>query len=86
MSGIRSSVRSPSIGDMTLLTVTEVSRKQEFLHIRRRAIGGKEEIRFSQVRPPVDLVNQRFEMDGKVSAVVPAAGAGCRPRLSKDGV
>src|SRR5262245_47689098 len=42
------------IGDMTLLTVTEVSWKEEFLHVRCRAIGGKEEIRFSQVRPPVD--------------------------------
>src|SRR4029453_16559308 len=52
-----------SIGDMTLLTVTEVSWKQEFLHIRCRAIGGKEEIRFSQVRPPVDLVNQRLKVD-----------------------
>lgn len=54
---------SCSSGDMTLLTVAEVSREEQILHIRRRAIGGKEEIRFSQVRPPVDLVNQHFEVD-----------------------
>src|SRR6266705_3174917 len=52
-----------SIGNMTRLTVTEVTWKQKFLHIRCRAIGGKEEIRFGQVRPPVDLVNQHFKID-----------------------
>src|SRR4029450_11346942 len=52
-----------SIGDVALLTVTEVSWKQEFLHIRCGAIGGKEEIRFSQVRPPVDFVDQHFKVD-----------------------
>ena len=54
---------SCSIGDVTLLTVTEVSWKQEFLYIRCRAIGGKEEIRFCQVRPPVDFVNQHLKID-----------------------
>src|SRR5262244_2748451 len=49
--------------DVTLLTVAEVTRKEEFLHIRCRAIGGKEEVRFGQVRPSVDLVNQHFEVD-----------------------
>src|SRR6266536_2765092 len=49
--------------DVTLLTVAEVSWKQELLHIRRVSIGGKEEIRFSQVRPPVDLVNQYLKVD-----------------------
>src|SRR6516162_743861 len=51
--------------DVTLLTVAEVTRKEEILHIRCRAIGGKEEVRFGQVRPPVDLVNQHLEVDGE---------------------
>src|SRR6266702_8103975 len=52
-----------SHGDVTLLTVAQVARKEELLHIRCRAIGGKEELRFSQVRPPVDLVNQHLKVD-----------------------
>src|SRR5262249_33840269 len=54
---------SCSIRDMTLLTVAEVPRKEEILHIRCRAIGSEEEIRFGQVRSPVDLVNQHLKVD-----------------------
>src|SRR6185295_405692 len=49
--------------DVTLLKVAEVARKEELLHIRCRAIGGKEEVRFGQVRPPVDLMDQHLEVD-----------------------
>src|SRR5712691_8170760 len=54
---------SCSIGDMTLLTGAEVSREEQILHISRRAIGGKEEVRLGQVRSSVDLVNQHFKVD-----------------------
>ena len=63
----------------------EVARIEELPHIRRRAIRGKDEVRFGQGTLPVDLVNQHFEVTEKVTAVVLAAGAGCRPRLSYEG-
>src|SRR4029450_13711442 len=50
------------IGHMALLARPQVTRIEEFAYICRRAIRGKDEVRFGQGTTPVDLVNQGFEM------------------------